>query len=44
LNENEIVDGEVIGKKPVFKEGEQHNYSSGCLLSCLMEQMKGHLI
>jgi ApaG protein len=43
LNENEIVDGEgVIGKKPVLRPGEQHNYSSGCLLSSPYGAMKGH--
>jgi ApaG protein len=37
LNENETVDGEgVIGK--VLRPGEQHTYSSGCLLSSYMEQ------
>ena len=43
LNEIEIVDGEgVIGKKPVLKPGEQHTYSSGCLLSSPYGAMKGH--
>ena len=43
LNDNEIVDGEgVIGKKPVLRPGEQHNYSSGCLLSSPYGAMKGH--
>ncbi|WP_158729542.1 MULTISPECIES: Co2+/Mg2+ efflux protein ApaG [unclassified Flavobacterium] len=43
LNDNEIVDGEgVIGKKPVLKPGEQHTYSSGCLLSSPYGAMKGH--
>jgi ApaG protein len=31
----------VIGKKPVLRPGEQHNYSSGCLLSPY-GAMKGH--
>jgi uncharacterized protein affecting Mg2+/Co2+ transport len=30
---NEIVDGEGELEKPVLRPGEQHNYSSGCLLS-----------
>jgi ApaG protein len=43
LNENEIVDGEgVIGKKPVLRPGEQHTYSSGCLLSSPHGAMKGY--
>jgi len=43
LNDNEIVDGEgVIGKKPVLRPGEQHNYSSGCLLTSPYGAMKGH--
>lgn len=43
LNEDEIVDGEgVIGKKPVLRPGEQHTYSSGCLLSSPYGAMKGH--
>jgi ApaG protein len=43
LNDIEFVDGEgVIGKKPVLKPGEQHIYSSGCLLSSPYGAMKGH--
>ena len=43
LNDIEIVDGEgVIGKKPVLKPGEQHTYSSGCLLSSPYGAMKGY--
>ena len=43
LNDIEIVDGEgVIGKKPVLKPGENHTYSSGCLLSSPYGAMKGH--
>ncbi len=42
LNQLEIVDGEgVIGKKPVLKPGEKHNYSSGCLLSSPFGAMNG---
>ena len=42
LNETETVDGEgVIGKKPVLKPGETHNYSSGCLLSSPHGAMRG---
>ena len=43
LNNIEIVDGEgIIGKKPVLKPGENHTYSSGCLLSSPYGAMKGH--
>ncbi len=43
LNNLEVVDGEgVIGKKPVLKPGENHTYSSGCLLSSPFGAMKGH--
>lgn len=43
LNDVEFVDGEgIIGKKPVLKPGEQHTYSSGCLLSSPYGAMKGH--
>jgi ApaG protein len=43
LNNVEVVDGEgVIGKKPVLKPGENHTYSSGCLLSSPFGSMKGH--
>ena len=43
LNDVEFVDGEgVIGKKPVLKPGEQHTYSSGCLLSSPYGAMKGN--
>ncbi|PXY41051.1 Co2+/Mg2+ efflux protein ApaG [Flavobacterium cheongpyeongense] len=43
LNDLEVVDGEgVIGKKPVLKPGENHTYSSGCLLSSPYGAMKGH--
>lgn len=42
LNQLEIVDGEgVIGKKPVLKPGEKHNYSSGCLLLSPFGSMNG---
>jgi ApaG protein len=42
LNQLEIVDGEgVIGKKPILKPGEKHNYSSGCLLSSPFGAMNG---
>ncbi|WP_309609646.1 Co2+/Mg2+ efflux protein ApaG [Flavobacterium sp.] len=42
LNHLEIVDGEgVIGKKPVLKPGEQHTYSSGCLLMSPFGAMAG---
>jgi ApaG protein len=42
LNNVEVVDGEgVIGKKPVLKPGEKHNYSSGCLLSSPIGAMRG---
>ena len=44
LNNVEVVDGEgVIGKKPVLKPGEKHNYSSGCLLSSPIGAMRGFL-
>ncbi|WP_396172564.1 Co2+/Mg2+ efflux protein ApaG [Flavobacterium sp.] len=43
LNHLEVVDGEgVIGKKPVIKPGENHTYSSGCLLSSPFGAMSGH--
>lgn len=43
LNDNETIDGEgVIGKKPILNPGEQHIYSSGCLLSSPYGAMKGH--
>ena len=43
LNNVEIVEGEgVIGKKPVLKPGESHNYTSGCLLSSPFGAMQGH--
>ncbi len=43
LNDLEIVDGEgVIGKKPVLKPGEEHTYSSGCLLSSPFGAMRGY--
>ena len=43
LNNLEVVDGEgVIGKKPVIKPGENHTYSSGCLLSSPFGAMSGH--
>jgi ApaG protein len=43
LNNLEVVDGEgVIGKKPVIKPGENHTYSSGCLLSSPFGAMNGH--
>ena len=43
LNDLETVDGEgVIGKKPVLKPGEKHNYSSGCLLLSPFGTMRGY--
>lgn len=43
LNNVEIIEGEgVIGKKPVLKPGESHNYTSGCLLSSPFGAMQGH--
>lgn len=43
LNNLEVVDGEgVIGKKPVIRPGENHTYSSGCLLSSPFGAMSGH--
>ena len=43
LNDKEEVDGEgVIGKKPILRPGEQHTYSSGCLLSSPFGGMKGY--
>lgn len=43
LNDKETVDGEgIIGKKPVLKPGENHTYSSGCLLSSPYGAMKGY--
>lgn len=43
LNNLEVVDGEgVIGKKPVIKPGENHTYSSGCLLTSPFGAMSGH--
>ena len=43
LNHLEIVDGEgVIGKKHVLKPGEQHTYSSGCLLMSPFGAMTGY--
>ncbi|GIZ08969.1 Co2+/Mg2+ efflux protein ApaG [Flavobacterium sp. UMI-01] len=43
LNDLEVVDGEgIIGKKPVLKPGEQHTYSSGCLLASPYGAMQGH--
>ena len=43
LNDNEIVKGEgVIGKKPVLKPGDVHNYTSGCLLTSPYGAMYGY--
>ena len=43
LNDLETVDGEgIIGKKPVLKPGESHNYTSGCLLTSPFGAMSGH--
>ena len=43
LNDLETVDGEgVVGKKPVLKPGETHNYSSGCLLASPFGAMRGY--
>jgi ApaG protein len=43
LNNIEFVDGEgVIGKKPVLKPGENHTYSSGCLLCSPYGSMQGY--
>jgi len=43
LNNTEIVEGEgVIGKKPVIKPGESHDYSSGCLLTSPFGAMEGY--
>ena len=43
LSDLETVDGEgVVGKKPVLKPGETHNYSSGCLLSSPFGAMRGY--
>lgn len=42
LNHNEIVDGEgVVGRKPVLQPGQQHTYSSGCLLMSPFGAMQG---
>lgn len=39
----EIVDGEgVVGEKPILKPGQQHTYSSGCLLSSPVGAMRGY--
>ena len=43
LNKTETVTGEgVVGKKPVLKPGEQHTYTSGCILTAPFGAMKGH--
>ena len=43
LNDEEVVNGEgVIGKKPVIKPGEIHNYKSGCLLASPFGAMYGY--
>tara|TARA_S200000501_G_scaffold26621_1_gene22915 strand:+ start:9663 stop:10049 length:387 start_codon:yes stop_codon:yes gene_type:complete len=43
LNNQEVVKGEgVIGKKPVLKPGEIHNYKSGCLLASPFGAMYGY--
>ena len=43
LNNTEIVEGEgVIGEKPVIAPGDQHTYSSGCLLVSPFGSMKGY--
>lgn len=43
LNDEEVVNGEgVIGKKPIIKPGEIHNYKSGCLLASPFGAMYGY--
>ena len=43
LNETTLVDGEgVVGKKPVLKPGEQHTYTSGCLINSPIGSMRGY--
>ena len=43
LNDEEVVNGEgVIGKKPVIRPGESHNYKSGCLLTSPFGAMYGY--
>ncbi len=43
LNDTTLVDGEgVVGKKPVIKPGEQHTYSSGCLITSPIGSMRGY--
>ena len=43
LNDFEQVTGEgVIGKKPVLMPGENHTYTSGCLLKSPFGAMNGH--
>ena len=45
LNDDEIVKGEgVIGKKPVLKPGDIHNYTSGCLLTSPYGAMYGYYL
>lgn len=45
LNTLEIVNGEgVIGMKPILSPGEQHTYTSGCILVSPFGAMKGHYI
>ncbi|MDT8347115.1 MAG: Co2+/Mg2+ efflux protein ApaG [Flavobacteriaceae bacterium] len=42
LNPTEVVSGEgVIGKKPVLKPGEIHEYTSGCTLASPVGMMQG---
>jgi ApaG protein len=43
LNHTETVEGEgVVGQKPVIQPGEQHSYSSGCLLLSPFGAMHGY--
>lgn len=43
LADTTLVDGEgVVGKKPVLKPGQQHTYSSGCLISSPIGSMRGY--
>ncbi len=43
LNIPEIVQGEgVVGQQPVLLPGQQHSYTSGCILSSPHGSMRGH--
>ena len=43
LHPQEMVDGEgVVGQKPILKPGENHTYSSGCLLCAPYGSMNGY--